>query len=230
MNCLFATHAAGDGEVHDDRGVGLAFLACGDVGLDARLAVGHGVHLVAEEFQRRLRQLADEILVVHHEDAAVALHVRDRLRLRRLHLFLGGGQMDVELSADTPRRVGGDDAVVLLDDGIGCGEAEAGAFVLRGEIGVEDFAEVLGFDAGAVVLDGDAAVAPGDQPQRRVRLDRDVVGGDAHDAAAGHGLHGIDDEVLDDLAELALIHLDGPQIRRRLELAAHVGAAQREAR
>lgn len=119
---------------------------------------------------------------------------------------------------------------MLFYDGIGRGQSEAGAFFLRGEVGVEDFAQMLGLDADAVVFDRDAAVAAGRQRDRSVGLQGQVVGRDTDDPAVGHGLDGVDDKVLDHLAELALIHLNRPKVRRGMKLAADVGPAESEAR
>jgi hypothetical protein len=79
--------------------------------------------------------------------------------------------------------VGADD---LLDDG----EAEAGAFLVGGEVGFEDFGGLSGWDAGAVVADFEAGL-----------VGSGFVEGDFDLATAFDGLHGVEKEVEEGLAE-----------------------------
>ena len=89
-----------------------------------------------------------------------------------------------------------DGAAVFFDGFAGNGEAEAGAGGFGGEVGVEDFGEELGGDAGAAVFDGDEDFGI------------DAVALQSHTAAGG-GLQGVFDEVGDGAAQEALVAVEG---------------------
>ncbi len=57
----------------------------------------------------------------------------------------------------------------------------------------------------------------------------EIVAGDAEGAAVGHGLVGVDDEVADDLADLAGIDFRGPEFFAEGEFAPALRAAEGEA-
>jgi hypothetical protein len=100
------------------------------------------------------------------------------------------------------------------------GEAEAGALFFGGKERLEDFPEVFLRDAGAVVLNLYLHVGAGWQGWN-FAFSHDDIGraqGYAARAWGRHGLHGVDDEVLENLEDLAAInfyrgssvfHLDG---------------------
>ena len=50
----------------------------------------------------------------------------------------------------------------------------------------------------------------------------------AHRAASGHGLHRIDHQILDDLADLTPVHRSRPQVRGQVVVALHGRAPQRK--
>ena len=113
------------------------------------------------------------------------------------HGFLGGGKEDPEGGARTDFAGDFDPALVLLDDAVDGGQAEAGAFadLLGGEERFEDAVQRLLVHAAAGVGDAQA-----DEPARPGfgllldigRVDLDDGGGDEQLAALGHGIAGVD--------------------------------------
>lgn len=102
-----------------------------------------------------------------------------------------------------------------LDDFFGDGESEAGAFsgFLGGEEGVEDFVEEFFRDAAAGVPDEEldaVVVVEGFFPIAGTGFEGVAGGGQEGEgegefAGALHGVHGIDDEIDDDLLDADLI-------------------------
>ncbi len=117
---------------------------------------------------------------------------------------------------------------MFLHDGVARRQAETVAVLLRGEVGIEDAVGVLERDAAALVADTDANVAAIANGQRTALRLVDISGRDTNEAAVGHGLHGVQREVLEDLADLPRIDFGGPQPRLDVDLSTHVGAAQHE--
>lgn len=83
-------------------------------------------------------------------------------------LFAGLGVGDGEAGAAEGEGAGvADGGAAAFEDAAGDGEAEAGAAVLGGEVGGEEFGDVLCGDAGAVILDDDVVEAVAHRfPQR----------------------------------------------------------------
>src|SRR5208283_1835682 len=94
-----------------------------------------------------------------------------------------------------------DRAAMLLNDTVRDGKTEAGAFVrtLGGEEGIVDAAEMLGRDAVAGIryVDLDGAAFP---PRANFQS-----------ASARHGVAGVEEEIQEDLLELARVAVDGRQ-------------------
>src|ERR1019366_484242 len=131
-----------------------------------------GNHPVTARFQHRRHQMADVLIVIHHEDGfATVLHQGWAGGLpfgRRRHAGRAG---QVEGKRATLAGLAGylDMSSALFDDAVNGGESEAGAVAdfLGGEEGIEDMA--LGFliHALAVVAVGEAVGAYA-RPTRRV--------------------------------------------------------------
>src|SRR5918993_3937952 len=123
----------------------------------------------------------------------------------------GDGERDAEGGAATGRALDGDVAGVLLHDAVGDGEAEAGAApdALGREERVVEAGDVLGRDADAGVddLDGDGAV--GAAAALGGRAERDAT-------ARGDGVARVQQQVREDLLELARVAEDGRQFVREL--------------
>ena len=89
--------------------------------------------------------------------------------------------------------------MMLLDDGFGDGEAEAGAALLfGGEEGVEDFGQDGSGDAGAVVGNGDVRFFGGT-----------AFTPNAQDSLFGQCVDGVGDEVGEHLQEVARVDFSG---------------------
>src|SRR3989338_369136 len=127
-------------------------------------------------------------------------------------------EFDQERSALAGARAAVDGAAVLLDDAVADGQAQAGAPAggLGGEEGVVDLAQVLrgDADAGVADLDLDAAVV--------------VAGADGELAALRHGVAGVDQQVQEDLLELAGVAADDRQ--GLVQLGFHFGSARAQLR
>lgn len=104
-------------------------------------------------------------LVIHYQHSAAASHGRgDGSRLLDRHLLMERGrQIDSESGTDVQLGLNGDEAVVVLDDGVGGGEAETVAFRLSGKVGIEDAFQAFLRYARAFVADVDANVISGRQ-------------------------------------------------------------------
>ena len=124
------------------------------------------------------------------------------------------GEADAERAAAAGPAVDVDEALVLLDDAVDGGEAEAGAEAdgFGGEEGFESVGDGVGVHAAAIVADGEAGICAGDAAGifgAEGFVDADGLGADGDGAAVGHGVARIDAEVGEDLVDLGRIHLDG---------------------
>ena len=120
-----------------------------------------------------------------------------------------------------------DPALVLLDDAIDGGQAQAGAAVqfLGGEERLENPAQVLRRDAAAGVAEGQADVAARGRLGVLMRgggIQGDGGGFDAEPAAAGHGVAGIDGQIEQDLLDHAQVGLDGGKAGGEIHLQGDV--------
>ena len=88
-------------------------------------------------------------------------------------------------------------AAVIADDALDDHEAEAGAFLFGGVVGLENASEIFGGDSGSGVLEGygDEAFGGGE--------------GDFEESAGGHDLHGVADEVKEGLLDLVFVEEGG---------------------
>jgi len=121
---------------------------------------------------------------------------------RREGLVGGEGEADAHRGAGAAGGVERYVAVMGEQDAFGNGEAEACAICAPREKTVENVVGEFGRDAGAGIYNVNHGLA-----RAPVFLDRD---GDRDGAAMGHGLGGVDEEVKQNLLELALvdIHLE----------------------
>ncbi len=81
-------------------------------------------------------------------------------------------------------------------------------------------------DARPGVADLDAQIVAVGQRTCRNRVQVFVAHRDVHHAALGHGLHGVDHKILNDLTDLALVHLGCPEININGEVTAHLRSVQ----
>src|SRR5690606_31530869 len=208
---FLAAHAADDGEVEDDDVVGAVDVVVASVELDGLLAVAGGVVGVFQAGDHAAGEFADLGVVIHEQDAAGAEAQGGRGAGFGLHGFFGLGQEDGEGGAFADAGVHAELSAVAADDGEHGGEAEAGAVFLGGEEGGEDVFGDVGRDAGAVVGDLDLHVVAGGQRGDVAVAEADVDGAQPDEAGVGlgDGLDGVDDEVLENLHDLAALNAQG---------------------
>ena len=125
------------------------------------------------------------------------------------------GQLHEERGAFAGPALGPNTTPVVLDDAVGDGEAQASALadLLGGKEGVEDAAQVLLGQAGAVVAEGETDVAAIDAgTHRKVTL---AVG-------LQHGMLGVGENVEEDLLHLVGIGHGARQLRVQLQVQGDV--------
>jgi len=103
---------------------------------------------------------------------------------------------------------------VLADDAADDEQAKAGAALLGGEVGVEDFAHVLRGDSAAGILEGDGDV---------VFI---AVCADMENAAGFHGLAGVFDDVVEGLLDLVAVEWKGREVFAELRLHENVAVLE----
>src|SRR6202035_356594 len=99
------------------------------------------------------------------------------------------------------------------------------AFLFRGEVRIEDLAEVLFRNSDASVGDGYPDIRPGLDTQRMFRASAlldDVLGAYLDLASVRHGLLGVDEHVAEHLDELGLVCRHGSKVRRDVKRTARV--------
>jgi len=121
-------------------------------------------------------------------------------------------------------------AAVLVDDGPDRGQPQPVAGLLGGEIGVEDLGDYLRIDAASLVPYNDLDVAPWPEGGNGRRWEVRILQSDCQVSAVGHGLPGVDDEVGDNLLDLAFVRIDWPLVCVMMINEAHVAAGEVEAR
>src|SRR5260370_15109426 len=135
---------------------------------------------------------------------------------QRAAFFSGGGQKNLKFCSLPGPALDLDPALVLLDDAVTRGEAEAGSPLdaLGGEKGLEDAGQIFRGYAAAGVGEGEADEAAGGGLRilpgaRFINEDGGSLNGEA--ASAGHGVTRVDGKVPNDLLEHAQVRLDGGQ-------------------
>ncbi len=121
-------------------------------------------------------------------------------------------------------------AIVFADDGIGAGEAQTAGVFTGGKIGIENPGQDFGLDAHAEIAHQNFHVLARAQRRQKAGGEFHVLGAHFDFATVGHGLDGIEHDVVDDLAELAFVHIHGPKIRREGKFAMDIAPMQGEER
>ena len=117
---------------------------------------------------------------------------------------------------------------MLPDHRIGSRKPQAGTRLLGGKIRVEYFLEVLLRNTNAGVLYCDFHIPTILQGQSSGTGYREIDRVHLNGASGRHGLNRVNDQVVNDLVNLPLIHVDMPKILRNGEIAEHLGPAQRK--
>lgn len=155
--------------------------------------------------------------------------VEDRRDSREYHQFTGRGNRRCRLclrmglvrererkdGALADRAAGFDRAVMFMDDLVDDGQAQSGAdmlraFVFRGEKWVEDVGEILGGNSAAGIRDLDLNPSRSVESGQVTRHDRQSP------ARCLHGIHGVQDQIHQDL--LHLLAIDHDRIQRFFQL------------
>src|SRR5437870_12299865 len=166
----------------------------------------------------QLRQHIDEhvpnrFVVIHDQHHALPYHRGTWPVWRRHKRVRGGRQIEGDGGPDPDVRGDRDAYVVLGDNGISNRKAEPTATGFRGEIGIKDFGELVRRDAAALIAQGDLDPAPLGEQRRETSVAGEVFRPDRDDPSLGHRLLGIEDDIIEDLMDLAGINLDRPEIR-----------------
>src|SRR5271166_4800554 len=205
LNELVAAEA-GHNDVGDDEVDG--FGVSGGQG-ESGIAVGGFENVVAAGLERLANKLANGLFVFNEENSFSSADGGERSGSGKSF----GGLIDArEINGEDGAAAGlalnEDVAAALLDDAVDGGKSEAGtfAFFLGGEERLEDAS--LGFTVHALagVTDGnhDVGAVLDESIFRTVGLVEGNAGGaNADFTAVGHGVFGVDDEIHDDLLELA---------------------------
>ncbi len=174
--------------------------------------------LVAQSGEHSAGEFEYRGLVLDHQDGLSP--AGDRLLP---FIFSGGaagtvmpGQVDLEGRAFLFFAVDIDEAVVLFDDAVDCGQAQSGPFahLFGGEKGLEDFILGGGVHAAAVVADDQRCELSGCEARvvGAIGLVQGGVSGFNGDfAGIGDGVAGVDAQVGQDLFNLGGVYLDRPQ-------------------
>ncbi len=118
---------------------------------------------------------------------------------------------------------------VAADDGIACRQSKAASLLLRREIGIEDLRKVLLRDPGPMIHDGYQDIFP--LRQRKVALvDKHVPAIHLHGPPLAHRVGGVDDDVVEHLADLPFVRLHVPKVVGKREFTLDVGSPQNEVR
>ncbi len=100
-------------------------------------------------------------------------------------------------------------AVMIVNNGIGGGQTQAATLLLRGKIGIEDLLEIFFRYADPFILNGNFDIMARLQGEAAMLADLNIFPGNLDGAALGHGLDGIDNEILEDLIDLSRVSFDG---------------------
>ena len=179
--------------------------------------------IVAALLQRHGGEVADHFLVFHQQDrldARAGGALGTDHDAGDGHRLLGRRQKDAERRAFPRLADHVDVPLVLLDDAVDDGQAQAGALAefLGGEERLEDARLHFAAHAAASVGHGQQHVAAGLDVGRQVvgvRVQDDVAGLDGELAAARHGVAGVDRQIDEHLVDLAGVGLDAREVRPR---------------
>jgi hypothetical protein len=103
---------------------------------------------------------------------------------------------------------------MLLDYKMADCQTEAVPLWLGGKVGIENFVDDFWWDARAGILNGDVDKSTLAQTKRQGRLVRafDIGAGNLDATTLWHGLFGIENDVVNHLANLAAVSIDQPEI------------------
>lgn len=169
------------------------------------------LHLVAQALEHRFGDFAKLFFVVHEQHAARAVTQGGGFAHTGFKGLFGDGQKGGERGPDAHRGIDPELTAVFTNDGKHGGEAETGASFFGRKEGLEYAVDFVVGDTGTVVLHLDLHVVASAEARESVRGQGDGAAGDV-DATlgrVGHGLHGVDDEVLEYLNHLAAVDFDG---------------------
>ena len=120
-------------------------------------------------------------------------------------LISGGTQIKGEGRALPDCRVDGNPTLVVVDDRQGRRQTQTSALILGGEIRIQNAIEILLTNTGAIIGNAAAHIVPWIERQRITQFDRRVYQGYIDPPALGHGLVGVDDQILHHLADLGRV-------------------------
>ncbi len=213
LKCFFAAHSADDGEVENHGVVGALNLEAAAVEREGFFAVAGDVEFVFEAGEHRAGEFPDFGIVIHEEHAAGSEFEGWNAAGFDFSGAFGFGEIDGECGAVSGFGLDGDLAVVIADDGVDGGKAEAGSGGFGGEKGFENAVEIGGRNSFAGIAHGDFDVISGGET-----VDFGVAEGlvfrlDLKQAGRiFHCLDAVDDQVLENLVHPAGVDEDGMQI------------------
>src|SRR5436309_1767791 len=110
-------------------------------------------------------------------------------------------------------------------------QPQSASFLFGGEIRIKNLRHVLRRDAYPMILKQDpnvSAIGQGQAEGLPLAANRHDVSSDAYDAPSRHRLLRVDDQIIDDLAHLSLIHVHRGKIRRKREFASYIASPKNE--
>lgn len=203
LESFASAHPAGDGEIHNHSSEWFAGTLGLAVANDCFGAVLHSFGSVAEMMKHRADEIANWLFIVHDEDAPGAFEICRCVGLLDWNLVGGSGQIEMENGAVTVSGFNGENAFVAFDDRECRGQAEASAAALGGEVRIENFRQQVGGNARAFVAHGNAHVIARGQGNFGAGNQGMIFGRDADGSALRHRLDGIENEIVNDLVNLA---------------------------
>src|SRR5260221_10048254 len=201
--------AAADAGHHDvgDKNVDVFLEVLGDA--EAALAIFSFEHLVTTRGQGYAHQFADGFLVFHQQDgfASAYFALLDFGGFQLFGGFFHARQINMESRARSGLAFGENVSIALLDDAVNGREAEAGAFslFLGGKERFKDAGLSFLVHAVAGIGNRNYGIASGldETVLAKVLAHGNVRTFHGELATFGHGVFGVDDQVHDDLLELA---------------------------
>lgn len=209
---FLAAHAAGDGEVKDHKLIGVGLVDGILIRDDGVCAIADAIHAIVVMFEEMAGELRHSGFVVHNENAltlAFGVGVGAGRFFGKFGPGVGGdGEVDEEGGPSSGRGANGDVAAVFTEDGVGGGKPESAAPIFGGVVGFKDAGGHVGSDAAALVADFEAEVVAGGEVEGGAGVEAGAGEDKLDDPAFGHGFVGVDDQVLEGLADLAGVDMD----------------------
>src|SRR5574341_2260503 len=140
-----------------------------------------------------------------------------------------GGKIEVK-GRPLPRfRFNGHMPVMPLDHRVCGSKTEAAPFLFRRKIGIEYLVYVFPGNSRSGVPEGDFHVCPGVQGGHNMVRENDVLDREHDLPAVRHGMDRVENKVMEDLAHLARVDVDIPDVRGRNEFRGDIGAGESKA-